>query len=93
MGITATGVGYDIRQGKPAGKAVFSGVGGAATAMLAGAAIGGPVSAAVGLGVGIVAGVGLDELYEHLPDGVQDGIENGVQAIGDGIKNVWNSVF
>ncbi|MGH3907488.1 MAG: hypothetical protein ACRDTE_25420 [Pseudonocardiaceae bacterium] len=93
LGITAVGVGYDIQQGKPAGKAIVSGVGGAAAAVLVGAAIGGPVGAAVGLGVGVTAGVGFDGLYDSLPSGVQNGIENGASAVGDGIADAWNTVF
>ncbi|MDW5330732.1 hypothetical protein [Plantactinospora sp. KLBMP9567] len=58
LGITAAGIGYDIHQGKPAGKAVISGVGGALVAMGAGAAIGSmtPVPV-VGTVVGAVGGL------------------------------------
>jgi uncharacterized protein YukE len=106
LGITAAGIGYDIQQGKPAGKAVISGVGGAGAAMLAGAAIGtmipvpvlGTVAGAVG---GLIIGVGvsgaLDYAYDGLPQGVKDSIEGGItaagDAIGDGAKKAWDAIF
>ncbi|MFF5075782.1 WXG100 family type VII secretion target [Actinoplanes sp. NPDC000266] len=106
LGITAAGIGYDIHQGKPVGKAVISGVGGAVAAMAAGAVIGtaipvpvvGTVVGAVGgLAVGLVASGTLDFVYDGLPQGVKDGIENGISAagdaIGDGAKKAWDAIF
>jgi len=98
-GVTAAGIGYDIHNGKPAGKAVLSGLGGAAAALAVGAAVGGPigVGVVVGIGVGVLVGVGLDHAYDALPAGVREGIDNGIDAVGDaiggGAKKVWDSVF
>ena len=106
LGISAVGIGYDISQGKPPGKAIISGVGGAAAGIAVGALASGPVGwVALGaVGAGIIVGVGLDYGYDALPQGVKDGIENGVkavgnamgdagEAIGSGAKKVWNSIF
>jgi hypothetical protein len=112
IGITAAGIGYDIHQGKPAGKAIISGVGGAlaaaGTGAVVGTMIGGPVGTVVGAGAGLVVGLvvsgGLDWGYDQLPDGVKNGIEDGFkevgsaigdagEAVGDGAKKVWNSIF
>jgi uncharacterized protein YukE len=101
LGITAAGVGYDIHQGKPVGKAVISGVGGAAAAMAAGAAIGTlvpiPVVGTVGGAVvGLVVGVGvsgaLDYAYDGLPQGVKDSIEGGFSATGEAIGEVGDAI-
>ncbi|MDQ3151881.1 MAG: hypothetical protein M3R63_09225 [Actinomycetota bacterium] len=106
LGITAAGIGVDVSQGKPVGKAVISGAAGALAAAGTVALVGGPVGVAAGLG--IVAGVGVGWLaeagYDALPHGVQDGIENGVDAvggaigdtgsaIGSGAKRAWDAIF
>ncbi len=106
LAISSAGIGYDISQGKPPGKAIISGVGGAAAGIAVGALASGPVGwVALGaVGAGVVVGVGLDYAYDALPQGVKNGIENGVEAvgsaigdagkeIGSGAKKVWNSVF
>ncbi len=108
LAITAAGIGYDVHQGKPVGKAVISGVGGAlaaaGTGALIGTAIGGPVGTVVGAGAGLVVGLvvsgGLDWGYDQLPGGTKAAIEDGFSAIGDAgeavgdtAKKVWNSIF
>lgn len=101
LGITAAGIGYDIQQGKPAGKAIISGVGGAGAAMLAGAAIGtmfpvpvvGTVAGAVGgLIFGVATSGALDYAYDGLPQGVKDSIEGGFSAAGDAIGDAGSAV-
>jgi hypothetical protein len=101
LAITAAGIGYDIHQGKPAGKAVISGVGGAAAAMVAGAAIGtmiplpvaGTVIGAIGgLAFGLATSGALDYAYDGLPQGVKDSIENGFSAAGDAIGDIGGSI-
>jgi hypothetical protein len=65
----------DIHEGKPASKAIISGVGGALAAVEMGAVIGTaiapPFGTIVGVGVGLVAGVvvsgALDYAYDQLP--------------------------
>ena len=113
LAVTAVDIGYDIHTGKPAGKAIISGLGGALAAAGAGAAIGSlvpvpvvgtVVGAAAGLVVGMVTSGALDAAYDHLPAGTRDAIEGGFDAIGhgvadagdavgDGAKKVWNSIF
>jgi hypothetical protein len=113
VGITAAGIGYDIHQGKPVGKAVISGVGGLVAATIVGATIGSAIpvpvagtlaGAVFGLGAGVVTSGALDVMYDRLPAGVRDGIEDGIEevgsaignvgeAVGDGAKKVWNSIF
>jgi len=106
LGISAAGIGYDISQGKPPGKTIISGVGGAAAGIAVGALASGPVGwVALGaVGAGVLVGVGLDYAYDALPQGVTNGIENGVKAVGNaigdageviggGAEKVWNSVF
>lgn len=98
--ITAASIGLDIHQGKPAGKAIISGVGGALAAAGTGAAIGtaigGPVGTIVGGAAGLVVGTvtsgALDAAYDRLPQGVQQGIENGVSAVGEGVKDVGSGI-
>jgi hypothetical protein len=101
IGITAAGVGYDIHQGKPVGKAIISGVGGALAAAGAGAAIGTMVpipvvgtvaGAVVGLGVGLVASGALDWGYDQLPQGVKDSIEGGFKAVGGAVGDAGEAV-
>jgi hypothetical protein len=112
LAITAAGIGYDIHQGKPAGKAIISGVGGAlaaaGTGAVVGTMIGGPLGTVVGAGAGLVVGLvvggGLDWGYDQLPQGVKSGIEDGIkevgnavgdagEAVGEGAKRIWNSIF
>jgi hypothetical protein len=94
--ITAANIGYDIHQGKPAGKAVVSSVGGAlaaaATGAAVGTAVGGPVGTVVGFGVGAVVGLAtsgaLEKGLDMLPKGVQEGIEKPFNAVGDAASDV-----
>ncbi|MGH3866072.1 MAG: hypothetical protein ACRDQ4_08020 [Pseudonocardiaceae bacterium] len=106
-GITAAGIGYDIHEGQPPGKAIFSGVAGAAGAIMAASMVGGPVGVAAGVGVvaGIAVGLGADWVYDHVvPDGVKRKIDEGLAAVGHGIadageavgnmaKKIWDSIF
>jgi hypothetical protein len=101
LAITAAGIGYDIHQGKPVGKAVVSGIGGALAAAGTGALIGSAipvpvvgtvVGAAVGLGVGLVASGALDWGYDQLPQGVKDGIEGGLKEAGGAVADVGGAV-
>ena len=100
-GITAAGVGYDISQGKPVGKAVVSGAAGVAGSFLAGMATGaavgtalGPVGTVVGgVAGGVIASIGAEWGYDALPKSVTDGIENGIKSVGSDVKDAWNSVF
>lgn len=105
--IAAAGIGYDIHEGKPPGKAIVSGVAGTAGAIMAASMVGGPVGVAAGVGVvaGIAVGLGADWAYDHLvPDGVKRKIDEGVAAVGRGIadagkavgntaKKIWDSIF
>lgn len=94
LGITAAGIGYDIANGKPPGKAIISGGGGAVVAVIVGGVVGGPIgAAAAGLLAGTFVGVGLDAAYDHLPQGVKNKIEGGVKAVGHAAKKVWDSIF
>ncbi|MDI6104919.1 hypothetical protein QLQ12_40670 [Actinoplanes sp. NEAU-A12] len=98
--ITAADIGYDIHTGKPVGKAVISGVGGAlaaaGTGALIGTAIGGPVGTIVGAGAGIIVGMAtsgaLDAAYDRLPEGTQKAIEDGFRTIGNGVGNAGEAV-
>jgi hypothetical protein len=100
IGITAAGIGYDIHQGKPAGKAVISGVGGAlaaaGTGAVVGTMIGGPVGTVVGAGAGLVVGLvvsgSLDWGYDQLPQGVKDSIENGIEEVGNVVGDAGEAV-
>jgi hypothetical protein len=93
--ITAAGIWYEISNGKPAGKAVMSGVASLGAGAVIGLAIGGPVAvtAVGGVLASAVAGVTADAIYDGLPEGVQDAIDDGVEAIGEGIGSVWNAIF
>jgi hypothetical protein len=95
LGITAAGIGYDIANGKPPGKAIISGLGGATAAVWAGAAITGPIGlgALAGIAAGTAVGIGLDFAYDQLPQGVKNKIEGGVKAVGHAAKKVWDSIF
>ncbi|GAA3621592.1 hypothetical protein GCM10022223_43110 [Kineosporia mesophila] len=99
LGITAADIGYDIHTGKPVGKAVISGVGGALAAAGAGAAIGSIVPGAgtlVGAGAGLLVGLvvsgGLDAGYDRLPQGTKDAIEDGFAAVGHGLTDAGGAV-
>jgi hypothetical protein len=93
-GITAAGIGYDIHEGKPPGKAIFSGVTGTLAAMGVAAMVPGVGwAAAAGIGAGLVVGVGADWAYDHLvPDGVKHKIDDGLKDIGHGAENAGKSV-
>ncbi|HEY9474746.1 MAG TPA: hypothetical protein VIS06_12955 [Mycobacteriales bacterium] len=106
LGIAAAGIGYDIATGKPPGKAIISGVGGATVAIVLGGLVGGPIGAGAlaGIAFGTLAGVGLDAAYDALPQGVKNKIEGGVNAVGHAAndaanaigheaKKVWDSIF
>jgi hypothetical protein len=100
LALTAVDVGYDIHDGKPVGKAIISGMGGAWAAAEAGAVagtfIGGPVGtvagAVIGIGVGLLASGALDAAYDELPQGARDAIEGGFNAVGHGIPNAGEAV-
>jgi hypothetical protein len=101
LALTAADIGYDIHTGKPAGKAVISGVGSALAAAGAGAAIGSlvpvpvvgtVVGAAGGLVVGLVASGMLDAAYDRLPAGTKAAIEDGFDAIGHGVADAGEAV-
>ncbi|GGL18910.1 hypothetical protein [Mangrovihabitans endophyticus] len=100
LALTAVDIGYDIHTGKPVGKAVISGVGGALAAAGTGAAIGtmvgGPVGtvagAVIGAGVGMVTSGALDAAYDRLPAGTQAAIEEGFDAIGHGAQEAGEAV-
>jgi hypothetical protein len=103
LAISATGVGWDIAHGKPAGKAVFSGTLGTAAAIgidvLATSAVESagvivaavtPVGAAilVGAGVGVLA----DYAWDHwVPSNVKNKIDDGLKAAGHGVVSVVKS--
>jgi uncharacterized protein YukE len=96
-GITAAGIGFDISQGKPAGKAVFSGVLGAGGAYLAASLVAtGPVglTAVVAVGGGILAGMAADAVWDHwVPEGAKDAINEGLEDVGDALGDAWDAVF
>ena len=106
LGIAAAGIGYDIATGKPPGKAIISGAGGATVAFVMGGLVAGPIGAGAlaGIAFGTLAGVGLDAAYDALPQGVKNKIEGGVNAVGHAAndaanaigheaKKVWDSIF
>jgi hypothetical protein len=100
LAITGAGIGYDISQGKPAGEAIISGVGGALASALmgaaAGTAIGGPLGTVVGAGVGIIAGVATSGViewgYDQLPQGVRNCIEDGAKTVGNAIGETGKAI-
>ena len=100
LGVTAVGIGHEVHTGKPAGKAIISGVGGAlaaaGTGAVIGTAIGGPAGTVIGAGaglvVGVAAGVGLDMGYDALPEGVKEGIESGADSVGGAIGDAGGAV-
>jgi hypothetical protein len=100
LGITAAGIGYDVHRGKPVGKAVISGVGGALAAAGTGAAVGtmvaGPagtvIGGLVGAGFGLATSGALDYAYDNLPAGTKAAIENGFQAAGDTIGDAGAAI-
>lgn len=104
LGITAAGIGYDIHTGKPPAKAIVSGLAGFGASVAVGAAIGGPVGVVAGIGVGLVTSGLADMAWEALPDSVTGPIDDGVAAVGgaiadgadavaDGARRVWDSIF
>ena len=100
LAVTAVDIGYDIHTGKPVGKAVISGVGGAlaaaGTGAMIGTMVGGPagtvVGAVVGAGVGMLTSGALDAAYDRLPAGTQAAIEDGFSAIGHGVGDAGEAV-
>jgi hypothetical protein len=100
LALTAADIGWDIHEGKPAGKAIIGGVGGAVAAIemgaLVGTAIAPPFGTIVGAGVGLVAGVivsgGLDYAYDKLPKGVTDAIDGGFNAVGHSLGDAGDAV-
>jgi hypothetical protein len=103
-GVAVVSAGYDIANGKPAGKAVVSTAAGIGAGIAAGAAIGSVVPVA-GTAVGAVGGAivgwaasgAADAAWDRLPKGVTDPIDKGLEAtgkaIGGGAKKVWDSIF
>jgi hypothetical protein len=103
--ITAAGVGYDIRHGKPAVKAITGGAAGIGGSILGGMAGGalagtfgfGPVGTVVGAAIGGVAG-GLvasgitDAAYDRLPEGVRDTFDKGQAAVGEALRDAGGEV-
>lgn len=100
LGIAAVGVGIDIANGKPPGKAIFAGAVGTAGAIAAdvavGAAvagmgtvtvIGAPVVAAISVGIlgGIAANAAWDEF---VPDSVKHKIDHGLSNAGHKIADI-----
>jgi len=101
LAVTAVDIGYDIHTGKPAGKAIISGLGGALAAAGAGAMIGtaipvpvlGTVAGAVGgLVFGMATSGALDAAYDGLPQGTRDAIEGGFTAVGHGLEDAGDAV-
>lgn len=106
-GLAVAGVAWDINNGKPPGKAIFSGAtaygGGAIAAAGAGLLVSNPVGwAAVGIGAagvggGILAGMAGDAIWDAMPDGVTNKINQGVEdvgnAIGDAATSTWEALF
>jgi len=100
LAVTAVDIGYDIHTGKPVGKAVISGVGGALAAAGTGAMIGtmvaGPAGtvagAVIGAGVGMLTSGALDAAYDRLPAGTQKAIEDGFGAVGHGVGDAGEAV-
>lgn len=106
--IVAAGIGYDISQGKPPGKAVTSGVAAgvvgwgvtsAGTGILIGLGVSNPIgwAALAGVGVAIAAGLGADWAYDQLPPDVGSAIDDGLttvaRGIADGATDTWEAVF
>jgi hypothetical protein len=95
LAITLLGVGSDVRNGKPAGKAIVSGLGGFGAGIAFGMMVSGPVGwvALGGVAASAVAGVGADVVYDSLPEGVRDAVEAGVNATVDGAEALWDALF
>ncbi|WP_250002097.1 WXG100 family type VII secretion target [Actinoplanes sp. M2I2] len=98
-GLTVAGIGYDIHNGKPPGKAIISGAGGMGASIVAGMAIGaagGPIGivggALVGTAAGLVASGALDWGYDQLPDGAKKAIEDGVAEVGNAVGDAGEAV-
>ncbi|WP_030443097.1 hypothetical protein [Actinoplanes subtropicus] len=100
LALTAVDIGYDIHTGKPVGKAVISGVGGAlaaaGTGMVIGTMVAGPVGtvagAVIGAGVGMLTSGALDAAYDRLAPGTKAAIEGGFNAIGHGVEDAGEAV-
>ncbi|GGN63056.1 hypothetical protein GCM10010112_21910 [Actinoplanes lobatus] len=103
LGVTAAGIGYDITHGKPATKAIISGIGGAGVAVLVGAGIGtvlgGPVGTVVGATLGAAAGTAvsavLDVAYDHRDEinrAIGTAHQVAFETIGDGVDTVNKTI-
>jgi hypothetical protein len=92
--IAGVGIGWDIHDGKPPGKAIFSGVAGTLGAAAVIAVVPGiGWAAAAGLVSGVVIGMGADWAYDHLvPDGVKQKIDDGLTAVGHGFESAGKAV-
>ncbi|MBB3662885.1 uncharacterized protein YukE [Prauserella sediminis] len=92
-GLTAVGVGMDIRGGKDPGKAIASGAGSFVAGSLATAAVasaGGPVGWAVAGGAVVSAGVGL--AIDEWGDDVADMAGDAVDWTGDRLSDAGESI-
>ncbi|WP_436529617.1 hypothetical protein [Actinoplanes sp. HUAS TT8] len=99
LAVTAVDVGYDIKTGKPVGKAIISGTSGLLGAAAAGAALGsvfpgvGTVAgAAIGVVGGMLASGAADAVYDDLSQGTKDAIEDGFAAVGHGLTDAGGAV-
>lgn len=94
LGITAAGVGYEIHQGKPPGKAVVSGFAGAAAGALACAVVPGVGwAAAAGIVAGTVVGMGADYAWDQwVPDGAKEAINEGLTDVGNAVADAGDAV-
>jgi uncharacterized protein YukE len=85
--LAPVGVGWDIHQGTPPGKAIFSGIGGLVAGTTAEAlltVVGCPpiVSVPVSIGIGNVTSAWNGYVYEHVvPDNIQRKIDNGLRGV------------
>jgi len=93
--LAPVGVGWDIHQGTPPGKAVVSGIAGFAAGtvtetLLTGVGCPPIVSVPVSMGVGTLAAYEYGYLYEHIvPDNIQRKIDNGLRDVGKLAKKLW----
>ncbi|RZS41127.1 hypothetical protein EV193_103446 [Herbihabitans rhizosphaerae] len=96
LGLTAVGVGMDIKEGKGVAKSVVAGGGSLMAGAAVGTAIGGPVGfvagAAVGLGVGYAMDMGLADKIVDGGEAIGEGAKKVGGAIGDGAKKVGGAI-
>ncbi len=107
-GLAVAGVAWDISNGKPPGKAIFSGAAayggaslavGAATTFLVSNPVGWAALGvgALGVGGGVAAGMVGDAVWDAMPDEVTDKIDQGVEDVGNAIggtaKSAWDALF